>query len=151
MPLQVSQMHGLFCLKPFGCFCNFQQTQGGSGHSGRHCPTKTFPVCRDMDWGRLIHVPAMACDVLCSRCAGFESLGISLEWNFMHTNERLQVVVHIKMVLLVLPRLVLQPCVCVLKKSQKIRRVTIRRVTFYATYIVNRGHHLAACVTSMCQ
>ena len=41
--------------------------QGGSGHSGRHCPTKTFPVCREIVRGRSNYVPACLSDVIRNR------------------------------------------------------------------------------------
>ena len=42
----------LFRLSPF------VQKQGGDEHFGKHCPTKTFPLCCDMTLGRQSHVPA---------------------------------------------------------------------------------------------
>ena len=54
-PLIAKRTQSHFCLSFFNFSFNMQ---GGSGHSGRHRPTKTFPACRDMDWGRSIHVAA---------------------------------------------------------------------------------------------
>ena len=33
--------------------------QGGNEHFGRHCPTKTLPLCCDIPEGRLGNVPAI--------------------------------------------------------------------------------------------
>ena len=69
-----SAVHAIFPIEAISLRNSQEMQGGGSGHSGRHCPTKTFAVCRDMDWGRSVHVPAMACDILCRCCAWLEVL-----------------------------------------------------------------------------
>ena len=64
--------------------------------------------------GRWDHVPASACDILVLALYMVEYLCTNLEWTHMHTNSRLQIVVHEEKVSLAPPRLVLECCVSVL-------------------------------------